>query len=77
MNFCRYCGFPQIQFEKPRHADHCIVRQIRAALKISQEHWPWRRWRHNLWEVDLFDRGRDRQRLRAGLAWLEREVRKR
>lgn len=35
---CRYCGHPQVQFEKPRHENHCIIRKMRGCIRKSREH---------------------------------------
>lgn len=41
VRFCKSCGFPQVQFEHPRHNKGCIVRQLRGAVKRAFQHMEW------------------------------------
>jgi hypothetical protein len=69
VHFCKYCFYAQVQFEPPRHADHCIVRQFRAAMKKCHEHIQWHDYSHdNDWFNYYWPIAR---KIRWGFRWLE------
>jgi len=66
---CLCCGGLQEQFQRPVHADNCIVRRLLAARRMAREHTEIHDFGHDIY-ADEF-RGRNAIDLRLAIRWLE------